>query len=301
MVSVEPLSLLTSDGLRLPATLYRAPSPRAVVVLAGGTGIPHGFYRHFARGLSEHGLTVLSFDYRGLAHTGVPLRMADWGRRDLDAALQQGSALAGALPLLFVGHSVGGQLFGLAEHASHVRAALLIASQSGYWRLWPGGWRWRRWLDWHLIMPLAIRFTGTLPGALMGGATLPGGIAREWVRWCRTPHYLCEQDGTPMRDHFARLRLPMRFYHITDDDAVAPLAAVRALMEFYPVAGKELRQWSPAQWGVKTLGHVGVFRPAASAAWGEIVGWLLGQIPVTTRCMAENRMAEAHTGFDIYT
>src|SRR5690606_4496305 len=210
---------------------------------------------------------VLSFDYRGLAPAGVPLRMADWGRQDMDTALRQGKALAGGLPLLFIGHSVGGQLFGLAESAVSVRAALLIASQSGYWRFWPGLWRWRRWLDWYLIMPLAIRLTGTLPGALLGGATLPGGIAREWVRWCRAPHYLCEEDGTPMRDHFARLRLPMRFYHITDDDAVAPFRAVRALMGFYPVAGKELRQWSPAQFGLKTLGHVGPFRPSADASW----------------------------------
>ena len=301
MVCVESLSLSTADGVCLPATLYRAASPQAVVVLAGGTGIPHGFYRHFANGLSEYGLTVLSFDYRSHVPAGVPLRMADWGRQDLDAALRQGRELAGGLPLLFVGHSVGGQLFGLAQSATQVRAALLIASQSGYWRWWPGWWRWRRWLDWYLLMPLAIRVTGTLPGALLGGATLPGGVAREWVRWCRSPHYLCEADGTPMRDHFARLRLPMRFYQITDDAAVAPLAAVRALMGFYPVAGKELRQWSPAQWGVKTLGHVGVFRPAASAAWGEIAEWLLGQAPVTAPCSGKAVYRVSHTGFDINT
>ncbi len=276
MSASDSFTLTTEDGAVLQASGYRARSPRAVVVLAGGTGVPRQFYRHFAAYLADCGLHVITFDYRGADSAVAPknLRMADWGRRDLDAVLVHAAERFATLPLLFVGHSVGGQIFGLARHAATVQSALLIASQSGYWRHWPGVWRWRRWLDWHLLMPLATRLCGELPGWLLGGKSLPAGISREWGRWCRSPAYLCDENGEPMRDHFARLRLPMRFYGVSDDVGLAPLPAVRALMGFYPVAGKELRLLSPAQAGMAALGHFGVFRVSARALWPDMVAWL---------------------------
>jgi len=70
----------------------------------------------------------------------------------------------------------------------------------------------------------------------------------------------------------------MRFYVISDDTGLAPLAAVRALMGFYPVAGKELRVLTPADAGVASLGHVGVFRESASVLWPPMVEWLLAPL-----------------------
>tara|TARA_B100000676_G_scaffold309729_1_gene374137 strand:- start:69 stop:965 length:897 start_codon:yes stop_codon:yes gene_type:complete len=276
----DSFTLTTDDGVVLQASGFRARSPRAVVVMAGGTGIPRQFYRHFSAFLANRGLHVITFDYRGKdsAVAADRLRMADWGRQDLDTVLAHAAQRFPDLPLLFVGHSVGGQIFGLARHSVQVQAALLIASQSGYWRHWPGAWRWRRWLDWHFLMPAMTRLVGELPGWMLGGSPLPAGISDEWGRWCRSPHYLCERDGAPMRDHFARLRLPMRFYAVSDDAGLAPLAAVRALMGFYPVAGKELQLLSPADAGVAKLGHFGVFRKSASVLWPPMVEWLLAAL-----------------------
>lgn len=70
----------------------------------------------------------------------------------------------------------------------------------------------------------------------------------------------------------------MRFYGISDDSGLAPLAAVRALMGFYPVAGKELQVLTPADVGVERLGHFGVFRESASVLWGPMVEWLLASL-----------------------
>ena len=61
----DSFTLTTDDGVVLQASGFRARSPRAVVVMAGGTGIPRQFYRHFSAFLANRGLHVITFDYRG--------------------------------------------------------------------------------------------------------------------------------------------------------------------------------------------------------------------------------------------
>src|SRR5262245_10459719 len=125
-------------------------------------GAPQSYYRAFAEHLADRGLCVLTYDYRG---TGS---LEDWGRHDQSAALEALAALRPRDALAIVGHSLGGQMLGLASNIARVRAGLLVASQTGYWGFWRGPRRARMWLLWWFFIPVLTTLLGRFPGRLLG-------------------------------------------------------------------------------------------------------------------------------------
>src|SRR5581483_4691145 len=96
------------------------------------------------------------------------------------------------LPLAAVGHSSGGWLLGLAANNRSADALLAIGSQNGYWRRWPTL-RGRLFMYGAMrVIPLAARAFGHLPGALLGGESLPRGVALQWAQWMRQPDFLTD-------------------------------------------------------------------------------------------------------------
>jgi predicted alpha/beta hydrolase len=274
-------TLVTADGCLLAATVYE-PIGRihAAVQINSATGVPRRYYAAYARFLARNGFVVLSYDYRGIGDSRnhlppvEPLRMHHWGSRDLATALQWLHQRHPQLPLLCVGHSVGGQLLGLAANNSLVTAALAIGAQSGYWRHWPRALQPIMAGLWHLLIPALVRFRGKLPAGLMG-PELPGGIASEWARWCRNPYYISDELGAPIREHFFGYTGRMRFYAIGDDPFYAPLAAVQALAGDYRNADSELCSIQPRDYGLTRIGHFGFFRSSMpQRAWQETADWL---------------------------
>jgi predicted alpha/beta hydrolase len=286
-MQIERYSLPARDGYRLAVSSYRPAAPRYRLLLNSATGIGQRFYQHFASHAAQQGVWVYTYDYRGIAGSldrdwqGAPPRMADWGTLDLASLLDH---LPDDLPLALLGHSVGGQIPGLADNAKRIQALLGIAAQSGYWRLWPAAKQLRLALNWYALVPVATRVFGQLPSWLLGGEALPREVALEWARWCRTPAYLSTADGQPLRPHFADVRVPARFITISDDQAVAPERAVRELASFYTAASVELQSIAPQDWGLRKLEHFGFFRrDTPTLLWDQQLQWLeraLGVLPV---------------------
>ena len=246
-------------------------------------GVRRGFYQAFAAFLAESGVATLIFDYRGVGGSRPQQGLSrfraelhEWGEQDLAAALALASATHPELPLAFVGHSVGGQILGLASNAASVQAVLLVASQSGYWALWPPSSRWRMVLIWHLAIPALSRMVGYLPLSRLGaGEDVPKGVALEWARWGRHPRYVLSwADGRP-GTRFASLACPLRSLAIADDRFYAPLPAVEALLAMYPATRSELKVVTPREAGAPAIGHFGFFKDAHRATlWPEAVEWL---------------------------
>jgi predicted alpha/beta hydrolase len=254
------------------------------VVLAGATAVPRRAYGALAETLARAGLSVLTFDYRGVAGSaprrlrGDRSTMADWGQLDLDGALGWMRDRAPDLPLLLLGHSVGGQLLGFAEQAETLRGALLVGSQSGYWRNWPGAARLRMWVHWHLVLPAVSTALGYASMSALGmGEDLPAGVARQWARWGRRPDFLLSDCTPAERERYRRLGFPIRAYHLADD-TFAPRAAVEALLDFYRGARTELVSRAPAELDVPAIGHFGWLKPTfRETLWREMAAWLLSR------------------------
>lgn len=274
------LTLVAADGHPLAATAFEpAGRPVAAVQINGATGVPRRYYRAYAEFLAAQGFAVLTYDYRGIGGSRYRghedrVRMSRWGSHDLAAGLDWLDRQYPQLPVLAVGHSAGGQLLGLAANNRRVAAALSIASQSGYWGLWPRTLQPVMAALWYAVLPATSTLLGRIPAGLMG-AELPAGVADEWARWCRSPHYVSDPSGQPIREHFHAYRGRMRFYAIGDDDFYAPQAAVAALAGFYRRAQTEVLRIEPSEHGLSRIGHFGFFRSGMPAAlWQQTADWL---------------------------
>jgi len=266
------------DGFPLAVSSFRPTQPRYSLLISGATGVPQRFYRNFAEHAASRGAWVFTYDYRGIAESraedwqGDAPAMHHWGERDMTALIDH---LAGDLPLALLGHSVGGQLPGLADNVGRVQALLGVAAQSGYWRLWPGSRQPRLVLTWYGLVPAVTRLFGQLPGWAMGGEPLPREVALEWARWCRSPAFISQADGQPWRPHFAKMTAPTRLLAISDDQLFAPERAVRELAGFYSAAQIKVLKVLPRDWGLRKMGHFGFFRrDTPTALWDEQLGWL---------------------------
>jgi predicted alpha/beta hydrolase len=127
---------------------------------------------------------------------------------------------------------------------------------------------------WYGVVAPVTRVFGYLPGAVLGGESVPGGVAREWARWARRPGYVVGgRDGARARG-YARLSASIFAYSFADDD-FAPPAAVDALLALYARATKTHRHVRAAQLGLRSIGHFGFFRePQRSRLWIEARDWL---------------------------
>ena len=279
-------TLHTSDGYRLAATRYQPAEPNGLSVLINSaTGAPRQYYRHFAEYLAQRGCLVLTYDYRGIGGSidsnfhQPDLALRDWGTQDLYAALGWLQRYAPEQRIAAIGHSIGGQLIGLASNNHLLAAVATIGSQIGYWRNWPtAAKRLQMGLVTGLALPAAVKGFGKLPGFAMGGVSLPAGIALEWARWCQNPHYFVDEFGMPLTTYFDRVHCPARFYAIGDDHFYAPASAVRALSRRYVAADSEVVWRHPSHWGAAQMGHFGFFRRQAPiAAWDEVSDWLIAR------------------------
>jgi predicted alpha/beta hydrolase len=281
------LSLPTDDGPPIAADLYLpAGEIRARLLMAPAMGVRRRFYARFLGDLAEHGVASMVIDYRGIggSRTGrireERTSLSEWGERDLAVATRALSRIevddrTGGAPMLFVGHSVGGQLFGLLQGAPY-RAALLVGSQAGYWGHWSGASRLAMAALWFGAVPLFTSTLGYLPMRALGqGENIPGSVAREWATWGRDPRYVGVRagaiDGAGYDTWHGRLRAIA-----IDDDGFAPQRAVEELTRLYRAADTEVIRVAPAAVGARRIGHFGWFSPRhRETLWADARAWLL--------------------------
>ncbi len=282
---MEPKSftLETSDKNLLAATLFEPEdNVRASVAIGSALGVPRYFYFKFAGYLAEQGFAVLTFDYRGIHESkdgslsGSEMRMEDWGKQDIDAALGFMAETYHQKPLVYVAHSCGGQLVGLAPNSRKIDAMVFVACQSGYWKHWSWPYRWGVWFTWHSL-PLLVPFFDYIPARLMGisSVNLPSGVAQQWAAWGKRPGYLFDPVFGLDTARYPRFEVPLLAYTIADDAFFAPAASVEALLEEYPNAEIDRRVAEPGDYGQQSIGHFGFFKEKfRESLWEEAVNWM---------------------------
>ncbi len=279
----EELNLKTADGITLAASLFRPQTAvRGALLIAGGVGIPRQFYKYLAAYFAESGFVVMTLDYRGVGGSrlateeGRHMRMADWGARDIDAALTWLYMEIRAPQLYFLGHSAGGQLVGLAPASRRLKGLVLVASQLGYYGHWRGVYKAGMWALWHLLIPLLALGRDRFPARMLGVSStdVPAGVMRQWASFGRTPGYLFNPAHGLDTSRYQNLARPLLAYYI-EDDVYAPAPATDALLAQYRSAQIERRVLKPDASPDGKIGHLGFFRQKMrTSIWPELLTWL---------------------------
>jgi predicted alpha/beta hydrolase len=276
------LDVPAADGLPLSATLFEPADPSHAIIVSCATATPRGFYRAFASWLASRGAAVVTYDYRGTGGTAEELRrsnarMRDCGALDFPGVIAWMRLRFPHLQPNVVGHSFGGHALLMAPNCGEIARTVLVAAQSGYWRLMSPGERFKVWALINLIAPFAIRMNGYVPGSKVGlGEDFAKGIMFEWRRWCNLPDYFYDDPTMePVLASGLRYTAPTLAIGLSDDVWATP-AAIEALTRHYTHAPVERRTLDPHGFGLERIGHMGFFRSSNGEALWPVVAAHLG-------------------------
>lgn len=268
------IRLRTADGCDIGAVFYPALRPRAqrrVAVLHCGGGIPAARYRRFAQFLSEFGIPVLTYDYRGIGWSrpaelrGFEASTEDWMEYDSAAAI---AWLRERFPddeIMGISHSIGVLALGGAPNASEQDRLILIGPHTGYFGDYRALYRLPMALMWHGIMPVLTRMFGYFPGTrLRLGDDLPAGFALQWAGRLSPGFRLAGTQAGRERmrkllGNCAALERPALLVTISDD-AFATSAGAERVMAVLPRLASRQIVLTPAEANMNRLGHFGFFR-----------------------------------------
>ena len=237
------------------------------MLFAGAMAVRQEYYAAFARYLASNGIHVLTFDYP-VPNTEVTV--TDWAERDLAAMLTQARSIAPDLPLLYMGHSLGGQLIGVVPGNDKVRASLHITAGSGYYKFNDRMPVLVRAL-WFVYMPLFTPLFGYFPGKMLRAVgDLPRGVAWQWRRWCLDRDYHLNEPG--WRERYARFTAPILSISFEDDD-INTKNGIDHLHSSYPNVIR--RHVHPRDVEQTRIGHFGFFNERCrNPLWGQALEWL---------------------------
>jgi len=283
---MEAITIRADDGFELAARRFSpAGKPRGVVVLSSAMGVKQDFYFSFAEFLAQAGYAALTFDYRG-AGASVPERykrslrgfkadLFTWAERDYNSALRAAKDWHPDVPLLVVGHSLGGQLPGLLPDRDLIDGIITVASGSGYWRRNTPQLRRVVWFMWYFAVPLYTRLFGYFPGKKVNMVgDLPKGVIYQWAQWCKSPHYVVDRKGKPIFDGYDKIRAPILAMSFTDDEMMSRWS-IDSMHDKYRNAPVERRYIAPQDVQAKRVGHFGFFRPEfRQTLWQQALEWM---------------------------
>ena len=270
-----------SDGWQLEGDLYEGRNPTLAVVISAGTGFPRRFYHVLATYLAAQGAVVLTYDYRGIGGSGAQNLAAsdidypDWGRFDTPAAVDAIERLAPNLPITHVAHSVGGHFIGLMPNHEKIARHAFVSIGTGFW----GGHHKSNipaelYFWWGMGTYSLLRFGYIKAIGGWQGEALPPKVFKTWRRWSsRRAYFQPEYDTTLAPQHYDKVTAPIRSWIFPDDPVATPTAAAD-LLECYPSAPHDIVMRTPADIGVKRIGHEGALRKGREILWAEIWDWL---------------------------
>lgn len=274
-IAQEPISFAAGDGLICATLFHGSSTPRRVIVINSATGVPHGYYKHFATwAAQEYEAVCLTYDYRdfeGSAHTPLKLSqltMKDWAMVDQPAARAEMRKRFPDVPIWIVGHSLGAMLTPVQPEVQDVERVIGLCS--GLVHLTDHPWPYRALATafWYGHVPASVMMMGYLSGALSGfGADLPAGVYWQWRRWCNAPDsYLSDIPVTLPEETWGPDGVAVDMFACSDDDLMPP-QCTRRLVDVFGPGRARLHVIDPADHGLGALGHLGVFTRANASVW----------------------------------
>lgn len=218
-------------------TCLRSDKPaRSVVVVLPAMGVSASYYEPLAHALNNEGIDCVladwrghgsskqrasrreNFDYHTLVNTDIHA-VINWTRRHYPQ-----------LPLITLGHSLGGQLSLLyaATHARRIDGAILVASGSVFFRAYPFPHDLKVLFATQLFAVVS-KLVGYFPGNRIGfGGREARGVMADWAYQARWGKYRLGKSVDDVESELAKLSLPVLGVSI-ENDIMAPPGALAHL------------------------------------------------------------------------
>lgn len=279
LVSTEELQVEASDGFKLSTTCFTPHFQNKKIVLIGGaTGVYQNYYKTFAEFLATEGFVVYTFDYRGVGRSrpkalrGFSAKMHQWGTLDTEALILHIRNRFPEKELVFIGHSVAGQILGLTKTCSYVSKIIFVGSQLSYSKLWPKPQRIIYLLFLYTVWPGVTHICGYFPGKFLKIFwDLPKGVALEWAKWCKSERGLYSHHSDK---HAKSMQIPILAFSF-ENDLFAPFNAVVPLLSTYCNCNILHAYYSVKELGGKEIGHFGFFkRQYKEQFWYQALDWI---------------------------
>lgn len=282
IVNIKNVEIKCDDGVLLSNTLFEPEtSPHGVIILASALGVPRKIYKGIAQYFASHGYLALTFDYRGQGD--IPLnssenapRLSEWGTKDLHSVIEWAAAQQGGDNLYLVGHSIGGQVLGLAPAASKLRGSIFIASSFPYWRRHSAPQKYGIRFLFGFLFPLICSIKNEFPAKAFGlsSVNLPSSLMKDWSRWIRKEDYLLDPTFGFDKKVYQDFQKPILAFGFSDDHMV-PKASYDKIITIYSGAVIEERFIQEAKSEFGGIGHFGFFKEKhKNTLWKEALHWI---------------------------
>ena len=245
-------------------SLYNAVNSDRIIIIVSAAGVLQSFYKKIAEFFQNNNISTITFDYAGIGKSlngnikKENSNLTNWGNRDLEAVIKYTIETYPRFKIILLGHSIGGQLIGLAPSSYMADKIILVAAQSGYWKFWKGVSKIRMWANWYLLVPILTKGFGYLPSKKISRMeSLPKNVAEEWAKWCRSSNYLFASFSYN-KLYFDRIKCKLTSISI-DDDFLAPKKSVEWLTAKFGNASIKSLHFIPEKFKALKIGHFSLF------------------------------------------
>lgn len=277
-ISGKKITLKARDQYKLVATYWQNEDAKGIVAINPGTCVDQKFYFRFAHWLAQQNYDVLTYDYRGVGESapenlkGFKASIVDWGQLDIPAIIDWMVEHYPNSKRSMVGHSMGGQIIGLADNINHIDSVIAFVPSYGNWQNNAAKGRWKMGLKWAILFPFTVLKNGYFPASRMNmGNDWPRGVTWDWWSWGirRLPHYkIMENRNIP---HFYHdIKIPIKAY-FTVDDLIATVRCIPHYKMDFASTDLEVVILDPVDYGLEKIAHMGMFSPKCQALWHEIL------------------------------
>ncbi|APX99582.1 alpha/beta hydrolase family protein [Lacinutrix venerupis] len=243
------------------------------IVISSATGVVQTYYSKFALHFCSLGFTVYTFDYSGIGLSyskhikNNTSNLLDWAKNQA-AVLEFAKNTNPKYKLTLITHSIGGQLTAFNKNIALADAIITVASQSGYWNLFPGLQKLKMLFFWNVLIPTTTPFFGYFPAKKLGlFESVPKHAVYQWKRWGNRKDYFLSE---PNKDNFYidLVTCPMLVLSFPKDN-FAPKQTVDWLASIFSNAKIDRRHL------VSNAGHFGFFRTRfANTLWIMTEQWI---------------------------
>lgn len=267
------------DGTVIPLFVVNAVgTPEAMCFFMPALGVPAKFYRTFAQGLAQNGITTVVMEQRGNGESpyrpgdGTHFCIKEYLDIDVKTAVQWMQAYVPDKPIYIAGHSMGGHIasYEAARHAAHYAGVIHFTCGMPYAPDFPmPGRLYLMFLV--LALPMLTCIVGYFPGKKLGFAGREySGLMRDWREWVKHGRYdITQHIGSEAQMNGYQGRI---LSIAIDQDSLMTSAAINRVCGYFTNAKITHRLLTKTEQG-EHLGHIN-WAKKPDGAVSAVLDWM---------------------------